>query len=1164
MSAQVKILAGPARCGKMQRLLQRYRQRLSEQTVGRCCWLSPNQSALAQLQESLLEGSETAFLQPNLFTFASFAESIIASSDRQIRPISSTQKRRLLQHVIETAKKQRQLEHFALVASTPGFVLQVDDFIAEKKRADVWPDVFEQQCSSPMTSRRSREFSVLYSAYQKLLIQGDLYDGEGRFWAARDILSSASAPASPASSMPATASTSSAPSRFDLVVVNGFNDFTAAQYDILRLLGESCSEMLIALTCDDASDGAESLLFAKTGQTLARLRETLPQLEVEAMEDSAVSDHSLRQLQQQLFCEPPKEISKAGANKAESGGGKAESKKKFAGVEILAANSELGEVEAVAERIKALLQGRRVQPEEIVVVCRGGESMGAMVDAVFPDFGIPFASELRPRLETEPLVRTLFTLLRLHQEDWPFQTLLDVINNRLLTKFDEGADLATHFAMQPRVAVEHCLRGAQLPKGRAALLEQLAFRLNRAAQDEGGETGQRVAQVSVALGELRQLDEIFATLPAEAQIGDWAKSLGLLLVQLGVIEPYAEKRSRSGDAWNLLRRGLREIERVDAWSLPEERQLSLVEVQEVLVAIARQQRMPAANDSAGRVRILSAESARKLSVKHLFLAGLGEKAFSSMPVSDTSNATGNATDNATDNATETEATDSPSSEQPKAMAEANVRRGEAMLLFYELATRPTVSLTLSFSALDAKGQPLSPSPLLVDLERSVGEGCIAWTTLALGQVADAEATPHSRSSFRRQAVAQALDGKPRWLAGMVSHPNFVRAGSSILNGIDCIAGRSIRDGYGPYEGLLLSGEAKESLAQRFNTEHLWSPSRLEGYAACPFRHFAEKILKLEPIGELTLQNDPRRRGSLLHEVLATIHAELRREESNQEANEANEADEGELVRRFLEALKSAVEASPLRGIAQSLREIERREIEAWAPDYAKQEMSYRDLWKHLDEPPRPAHFEVRFGPETRSSAGEVADRASTTVPFELDLGDEKLLLTGAIDRVDIGSAGGVTLFNVIDYKSGKGVKLNFDKIRSGHQMQLPLYAMAAEQLLLAEQGTLALATGYWNIQGSGFVNPRGNPLQLEFRELVDQGLKTSADWKKLQPDILARVQEIVSSIRDGQFPVYNEDEHCTRSCSLSTVCRVGQIRSLEKVWPVEEDDQVTEEQPEDE
>ena len=1142
MSAQVKILAGPARCGKMQRLLQRYRQRLGGQTVAQCCWLSPNQSALAQLQESLLEGSETAFLQPNLFTFASFAESIIGSSDRQIRPISSTQKRRLLQHVIETAKKQRQLEHFALVASTPGFVIQVDEFIAEKKRADIWPDVFEQQCSSPMTSRRNREFSVLYSAYQQLLIQGELYDGEGRFWAARDILSSASASASASSasastsmsaSMPATASTSSAPSRFDLVVVNGFNDFTAAQYDILRLLGESCSELLIALTCDDASDGAESLLFAKTGQTLARLRETLPQLEVEAMDDSAVSDHSLRQLQQQLFCESPEEVSKA-----ESGGGKAESKNKIAGMEILAANSELGEIEAVAERIKALLQGRRVQPEEIVVVCRGSESMGAMVDAVFPDFGIPFASELRPRLETEPLVRTLFTLLRLHQEDWPFQTLLDVINNRLLTKFDDGADLATHFAMQPRVAVEHCLRGAQLPKGRAALLEQLAFRLNRAAQDEGGETGKRVAQVSVALGELRQLDEILAALPAEAPIGDWAKSLGLLLVQIGVIEPYTEKRSRSGDAWNLLRRGLREIERVDAWSQPEEQQLSLVEVQEVLVAIARQQRMPAANDSAGRVRILSAESARKLSVKHLFLAGLGEKAFSDVSSS-----------------TEEVANDSESSEQPKAMAEANVRRGEAMLLFYELATRPTVSLTLSFSALDAKGQPLSPSPLLVDLERSVGEGCIAWTTLALGQVAEAEATPHSRSSFRRQAVAQALDGKPRWLAGMISHPDFVRAGSSILNGIDCIAGRSIRDGYGPYEGLLLSGEAKESLAQRFNAEHLWSPSRLEGYAACPFRHFAEKILKLEPIGELTLQNDPRRRGSLLHEVLATIHAELSREEMNPGASEA---DEGELVQRFLEALKSAVEASPLRGIAQSLREIERREIEAWAPDYAAQETRYRAQWKHLDEPPRPAHFEVRFGPETRSSAGEVADRASTTVPFELDLGDEKLLLRGAVDRIDIGSAGGVTVFNIIDYKSGKGVKLKFDKVRSGHQMQLPLYAMAAEQLLLAEQGALALATGYWNIQGSGFVNPRGNPLQLEFRELIDQGLKTSADWKKLQPDILVRVQEIVASIRDGQFPVYNEDEHCTRSCSLSTVCRVGQIRSLEKVWPVEEDDQVTE------
>ena len=1129
MPAQVQLLAGPARCGKTQRLLDLYRQQLGRQRlggtqIGNCCWLAPNQTTISQLQESLLnepqsESGNAAFLQPNLYTFASFSKSIILRSNRRIRPISPAQKRRLLQQVIETALKGRKLEHFARVASTPGFVLQVDEFLAALKREDVWPEAFEQRCQQrPRGDRRSRELSLLYTAYQQQLQQGELYDSEGRFWAAREILAE---------------STTAKQQPYDLVVVHGFNDFTAAQYDIMRLLGASCSKMLISLTCETASEVAEdSLRFVKISRTLARLREIFPQLEIESLpalplSDPSLNAPSLRHLQHQLFREPKK-------SRVEGEKGKAE----IEGVEIMAASSELGEVEAIAERIKALLHSGRAKPQAIVVVPRGGESSAALIDAVFPDFGIPYASELHPRLESEPLVRSLLTLLSLHQEDWPFQTLLEVVNNGLLTRFEEANDLE-NFATSPRMAVENCLRSAQLPSGRVALLEQLEYRRDVAAVAESGETDQRGVQVSIAFGKLRWLEQLLSALPAEASIDVWAEALEQLLAQLGTLTSTAE----AAVAWKLLSRNLREIAQVDAWTQTKPRSLTLPALQELIVAVAREQRVPATHDTVGRVRILSAESARKLSTKHLFLMGLNEKSFSSAtsPIATSPSAA------PTEQPPGAADAQSPAEEIQDSMSEQaapSVGRSDAMLLFYELVTRPTESLTLSYPALDAKGQPLSPSPLLDDLERSVGVGRIARSTMPLGQLVNLDATPHSRSRFRRQAVAQALDGNQRWLAGMISHPDFVRAGSSILNGIDCIAERSERDSYGPHEGLLLSGEAKVALAERYDEKHLWSPSRLEGYAACPFRYFAEQILRLEPLGELTLRNDPRRRGSLLHEVLATIHEELSGED-------ASEADSGDLVQRFLAALEAAVKAAPLRGIAQSLREIERREIEAWAPNYSEQETSYRNQWKHLDEPPRPAHFEVRFGPETRYNSGETADRASTSVPFELDLGDERICLTGAIDRVDIGRVGGVTVFNIIDYKSGKAVKLSLDKVRSGHQLQLPLYALAAEQLLLADQGAVALATGYWNIQGKGFDGKRGGTLQL--RELTDQTLKTSDDWKKLQPEIMARVQELISGIRTGQFPVYNEDEHCTRSCSLSTVCRVAQIRSLEKVWPPEED-----------
>ena len=48
-----------------------------------------------------------------------------------------------------------------------------------------------------------------------------------------------------------------------------------------------------------------------------------------------------------------------------------------------------------------------------------------------------------------------------------------------------------------------------------------------------------------------------------------------------------------------------------------------------------------------------------------------------------------------------------------------------MLLFYEAVTRATRRLWLSYPALDAAAQQLSPSPYLQEVERACGPGRIA-------------------------------------------------------------------------------------------------------------------------------------------------------------------------------------------------------------------------------------------------------------------------------------------------------------------------------------------------------------------------------------------------------------------------------------------------------
>ena len=781
-----------------------------------------------------------------------------------------------------------------------------------------------------------------------------------------------------------------------------------------------------------------------------------------------------------------------------------------AGLALLAANSVQGELREIARRIKTLLTTGGALPEEIAVVFRNLDELAPRLREVCDDFGLPAAIGSRATLAQTALVRSLVKLLRLHEQDWPFDLLIDVVGNRF---FHWGVD-------QPgsnwRVAAERSLRRAQLPAGRTLVVEQL-----RAWGDDGPEATAQARDAAVALPVFAALERVLEQLPERAPLAAWIPALEQLLTTGGL--------AATDPHWQRLRRELELTVATDTQLESADAPLTVVELRRLVETLATEVPLAPVEDSVGRVRFLAAQDARNLIVRHLFLAGLGEQSYSS---GESAGRLYRAQE--VERFVTTELARDISPEQ---------QAGDAMLLFYEMVTRGTESLTLSYPALDDKGQTLSPSPFVTELLRCFPPAAIPEVTLAVELFTREITAPLGRSEWRVEGLGAAQRGNYAWLAGMLAADDPRTPGGAILDGVGCVGSRSEREDFGPFEGILSSRPVHEELTRRFAESHLWSPSQLETYATCPFRFFAGQLLKLQPLEEIALRSDHLRKGNLLHQVLAAVHQQL-----GTASLAANEAD---LVARFTSALEAAIASTPLSKLEEALREIERREVQAWAPQYAEQEVQYRSQWTGLDEPLRPAHFEVRFGPRTRSSADEVQDPLSQPVPFTLDLGEEQIQLTGQIDRIDVGRVDGVTVFTIIDYKSGKPVQLKPAEMEAGRQLQLPLYALAAEKLLLADQHALALAGGYWGVKEKGFA--AGGKDKLEVRKVGSQGLEESAAWPGLQEAMAERIVAMVHGVREGAFPVYNEDQKCTASCEYSKLCRVAQIRSLEKVWIPSED-----------
>jgi hypothetical protein len=297
---------------------------------------------------------------------------------------------------------------------------------------------------------------------------------------------------------------------------------------------------------------------------------------------------------------------------------------------------------------------------------------------------------------------------------------------------------------------------------------------------------------------------------------------------------------------------------------------------------------------------------------------------------------------------------------------------------------------------------------------------------------------------------------------------------------------------------------------------------------------------------LVLESDMARRGSVLHDTLARLYARL-----NAAAEEGGEAPKPELVaQRFQETLDAIVGSRPRRGLEGALREVERRQIAAWAEKFSRQHDDYDAAWRHLDAPLVPKYFEARFGPKHRRSESLDDASLSTEKPFEVTVGAEQMRFTGQIDRIDVGRVGDAMVFNVIDYKTSASARVKPDDVKSGLQIQLPLYAMAAAELLLADKQAAALSAGYWSIRGKGFGAGARSGGPLAIGEIRDGKVEVAAGWTELRQELLARIAEIVGGIRRGAFPVFNADPNCGQYCPFSTGCRIGHVRSLEKVWPL--------------
>jgi ATP-dependent helicase/nuclease subunit B len=283
-----------------------------------------------------------------------------------------------------------------------------------------------------------------------------------------------------------------------------------------------------------------------------------------------------------------------------------------------------------------------------------------------------------------------------------------------------------------------------------------------------------------------------------------------------------------------------------------------------------------------------------------------------------------------------------------------------------------------------------------------------------------------------------------------------------------------------------------------NLQSVFSPSRLEMLARCPYRYFLNAVLGVQPLEEPeddpTRWLDPLAFGSLLHQVFKVFMQTVkgRGEKPNRISDEA-------LILTLVHAqVMAKKETEPV--IHQAAFRADVKRLEQVALVF----LSVESAAEEVD----PVGFEVSFG---FGETGDLCVEEPVTLALAKDM---TFRLRGRIDRVDEQKEG----FAIWDYKTGSMSQYDErDLLKRGTHLQWALYAYALDKVLNQHrmQGQVLL---------SGYVFPGDR----------EHGRKLSAS-PPVREALATVLRPLFELVNQGGFFHIQKEQECTY-CGYNRIC----------------------------
>jgi ATP-dependent helicase/nuclease subunit B len=959
--------------------------------LGPPIWLVvPKQETFTAERELTCGSGLRGFTRTRVVSFEMLGEQVLAEvGGTAIPQVTELGRQMVIGHLLR--RHQGQLKFYASTARQVGLAAELDATFAEIERAGRTVEDLSQAIDQLQGSPSGAQVAPLIDKLHDLRLlyaQYTLYLGQERLDPQRRL------------EYVLAALDRCRRIQGSTVFVDGFIEFTDFERRMLAGLSKACTDVQITLLVDPHSpvlanrhlNPDELALCHKTESTYKRLCVALDNAQVLPGQvlrlDSVVrfSSPALRHIERHLFA--PRGVVCESAD----------------GIELIEAPDRRGEVDAAARHVRKLLDaGLRFR--DIAVLMRSLDDYHELIDASFREHDIPYFIDRRRPAVHHPLLQFTRAVLQIALHDWPHDAVMTLLKTELAGLHRDEVDELENYVLL------HRIRGSAWAEP-----EPWTFRrkLTRAESDEPLES-ERVDAArmnATRLAFVQKLIPFVQLLNAAAtpSVRDLVAALFNVFEQFEVRQRLRrwmdeaaqagriEQRDEHARVWGALIELLDEL--VDV--IPDE-QVGASDFVDVLETGLERFSLALTPPTMDQVLVGAVDRTRSPRPRAVVLLGMNDNQFPRL-----SSEGSILSDEERQKLSDLRMDLDPDSRRQLL---------DERLLGYIAFTRASERLCLARSIADDQNRPQSPSPFWVDLRRM-------FPALKPHQVPrDARGHPECIGT-PRQLVTSLM----QWVRSDAGEPaTSTSSGDPWPSLYHWMATYQTRDDsidrtrFLAWRALSYSNEAKLSDDVRgrlFPSPLHASVSRIESFAACPFKHFAQYGLRLQRREEPQVTSLDL--GNACHGILEKIVGHMLRQKAGWD--EPDPALISGLARQVGQELRGELMLSSAHN-QYLLKRIEKTIGRVVLSQSAAAKRGRLTPWR----------AELVFG-----------RRDSELPALELKTpGGNRLLLNGKIDRVDV--LQGQSVCAVIDYKLSDNA-LALDWVYHGLSLQLLTYLLVLQEL----------------------------------------------------------------------------------------------------------------------